>query len=462
MLLIALISYSTLLLLISFWAQRKIRDEEDYVVAGRKLSFGVTTATLLATWFGAGTLLTATDEIAAEGLRVVALEPVGAGLCLVVAGIWFAKPLWELKIFTLADFFKSRYGVRAEMLQIVTMLPSFVGWIAVQLTALAGIFNVLFGWEIPVTIVGIGLFALLYTWMGGMWSVSLTDAFQLSLMISGIAILAWHVVTDLSAVNGSIEGLKELWAKTTVERKQWIPLHQSRELAEWFGWLSVAMLGNLPSQDLAQRIFAAKSGQVAQRASCTAGVLYLVLGAVPVLLGMCFPVLFPQGDSSAVVIQMARHYFSDAMMIVFLLAVVSMVLSSMDSGILAPATVLGRNLFRKWAPDSISSLALCRWGVLMIAAISVGVALMGSGAFELLESSYSIGLVGFLVPLAFGLFSKLGNQTSALLSMGVGIGVWLVELLFGVEWPLAPLGAILALLVFYIHGRWFADSVPDS
>ena len=45
-------------------------------------------ATLLATWFGAGTLLTSTDEMAAEGFRVVALEPLGSGLCLMVTRLF--------------------------------------------------------------------------------------------------------------------------------------------------------------------------------------------------------------------------------------------------------------------------------------------------------------------------------------------------------------------------------------
>ena len=81
--------YLIVIFALAIWARRRVKNEEDYIVAGRRLPLSLATATLLATWFGAGTLLTATDEIRAEGLRVTALEPYGAGLCL----IWPASSL---------------------------------------------------------------------------------------------------------------------------------------------------------------------------------------------------------------------------------------------------------------------------------------------------------------------------------------------------------------------------------
>ena len=76
-------------------------------------------ATLLATWFGAGTLLTSTDEMAAEGFRVVAFEPLGSGL-LPDGDRAFTRPLWDMKVCMPADYFKLRFGVKAEILQVLT------------------------------------------------------------------------------------------------------------------------------------------------------------------------------------------------------------------------------------------------------------------------------------------------------------------------------------------------------
>jgi len=76
----------------------------------------LSTMTLLATWFGAGTLLTASDEIYREGLSVTALEPYGAGFCLILAGIFFAKPLWEMKLLTFSDLFRKKIRAQGRVL----------------------------------------------------------------------------------------------------------------------------------------------------------------------------------------------------------------------------------------------------------------------------------------------------------------------------------------------------------
>ena len=95
--------------------QGHIRNAEDFTVAGRRLPLSLAWATLLATWFGAGTLLTQADAVRNEGLSKAALDPWGAGVCLLIAGLFFAKPLWEMKLLTLPDFFRRRFGSAAEL-----------------------------------------------------------------------------------------------------------------------------------------------------------------------------------------------------------------------------------------------------------------------------------------------------------------------------------------------------------
>src|SRR5690554_1537250 len=105
------------------WSQKRVKTEEDFIVAGRKFNTWLTVFSLFATWFGAGTLITATDEIRFKGLGAVALEPLGAGLCLIIAGFFFAKPLWEMKIFTISDFYRERFGKKAEMISVFFNIP---------------------------------------------------------------------------------------------------------------------------------------------------------------------------------------------------------------------------------------------------------------------------------------------------------------------------------------------------
>ncbi|MCA9660538.1 MAG: hypothetical protein KC486_19510, partial [Myxococcales bacterium] len=126
----ALVAYVVLTYALALRSRRRIRSAEDFLVAGRRLPLGLAAATLLATWFGAGTMLTAADAIHGGGLRLAALEPIGAGLCLLLAGTFLAERLWSLRLLTVADLFRVRFGPRAELLCAALTVPTFLGWIA--------------------------------------------------------------------------------------------------------------------------------------------------------------------------------------------------------------------------------------------------------------------------------------------------------------------------------------------
>jgi Na+/proline symporter len=192
------------------------------------------------------------------------------------------------------------------------------------------------------------------------------------------------------------------------------------------------MLGNLPGQDLAQRIFASKSAKVAVQACLLAGTLYILFGLVPVLSGLAADLLRGADRDSASLAVLASLLLSPWMGVLFVLALTSAVLSTIDSAILAPGSVLANNIFRRLWPGA-SALALSRWGVTLVAGASLVVAFLGESAYSLLETAYASGLVGLFVPLTLGLFSHRGGPRAALASMATGTGIWAVHLALGWE-----------------------------
>ena len=175
---------------LGLWARGRIHDAEDFLVAGRRLPLSLAWATLLATWFGAGTLLTATDEVRKHGFQRAALDPLGAGFCLILAGLFFAAPLWRMGLLTLSDFYRRRFGKRAELISACIMVPSYFGWVAAQFVALANMLELFFDTPLELGILLVAVVATGYTLLGGMWSVTLTDAVQISLVLAGLVVLA--------------------------------------------------------------------------------------------------------------------------------------------------------------------------------------------------------------------------------------------------------------------------------
>src|SRR5690606_17807677 len=153
-----------------------------------------------------GSLISAADEIRTLGLRAAALEPLGAGLCLIIAGLFFAGPLWRLNIYTISDFYRIRFGKKTEQLSVMLTVPAYAGWIAVQFLALSQLLHSFFGWPVSMIVLVLAILSMVLTMIGGLWSVTITDSLELSVIIIGLMVLAVNVFSG-GGENGFFQGL---------------------------------------------------------------------------------------------------------------------------------------------------------------------------------------------------------------------------------------------------------------
>jgi Na+/proline symporter len=424
---IALLVFFALMVGISLWSRQRVHSGEDFIVAGRRLSPLLTLATIMATWYAAETILVTADEVRVEGLRVTGLEPIGIALCLMMGGLFYARRLWETQFLTLADVIGSRFGAIAERIQALLSI-TYVGWVAVQLLGLAGIFQVFFGLPVVWGVVLITVVLTLYTLIGGMWSVALTDIVQLALLLFGVVALT---LTVLNVLGGDpIAGLLALGQRTEAVNLVVVPLESADEFKYWLGLIVVGMFGNLATQDLVQRMFAARSAQASANACIGAGVLYLLFGTLPVILGLAADLLLDASVSEAVIPALAEAFFSPFMAVLFALTLTAAVTSSVDSGLLAPASALARNVLMPLSEGRGNLLALTRWCVVGIAVLSAAIAVSDVGAFELLQGTYAIGIPAFVL-LTFALYQKQTRHLAGVVTLALSVGLWLFEITVG-------------------------------
>ena len=438
---ISILVYLVVMYAIGYIAQGKIHNSEDFLVAGRSLPLSLSWMTLLATWFGAGTILTAADEVRRDGLQAAALDPWGAGFCLLFVALFVAGPMWRMQLLTVPDFFRQRFGPRTELISCLILVPSYFGWVAAQFTALAGLLTLFF--NIPPS-VGIALVAVVgtgYTLMGGMWSVTLTDAVQIVLVLAGLLVLTVVMLLELGQGN-SLTGLARLGSETPENMLVLIPWDDRMLLLGWLGVFATGALGNVPGQDLMQRVFAAKSDRVATASCWVAGGVYLLFGCLPLLLALGGNLLFPGDVQQAILPAMARSFLSPWLAVIFLLALMSAILSTIDSAILSPASVLSQNVFSRLGPGDL--LRRNRIAVLLVALCSLIMAYLGESAYALLEEAYLLTLVGLFVPLMLALYFEPQSRYSGAASMLAGAGVWAVHFLMNWDYFLQPVPAIAA------------------
>ena len=463
------IAYLLLMVAMGWWAEQKVQGVEDFVVAGRRLPLRMAALSLLATWFGAESMITACGAVHEEGLRMAALDPIGAGMCLILAGLLVAGRLWNMNLTTVADFFRVRFGVTAEIVAAFILAPSYFGWIAAQIVALSTLSEMLFGipaeWGIPLSgLLGGGL-AL----MGGMWAVTINDSVQMSICLAGLVLLAMAVLAKFGGL--PFAGLAGLWNSAPVDHRVIVPIAHAVAFTAWIDALCIGALGNLPGQDLLQRVFSAASARTARNACILAGVAYLVFGSLTVLIGLGGVQLVKGVQAEQVMITLAGSLLTPPVFVVFILALFSAVISTIESAILSPAAVLAQNVIPKapfaWLRNA-NPLVVNRYMVALVTLGSIAMAYSGDSAYELVSDAYGLTLVALLVPLVGGLYIPHPGQPAALASMFIGGGVWLAHRwyqadtlfpLLGPFWGRIPmtLGSTLlsaaAFLVFAFLGK---------
>lgn len=412
---------------IGFFANSKTESNEDFLVGGRSFNMWLSTFCLFATWFGAGTIITATDEISIQGLKASFLEPYGSGFCLIIAGLFLAKKLWNMQLLTYSDFFRIKFGKKVEGASVFTTLPIFIGWIAVQYLAISEIiatFTPLSNFQALIIIV---ILTTLLTMMGGMWSVSLTDSVQMFIIIIGLLYLFIKVYFSIEANGVAIYDLIPIDKKT-------LNLNNYQKAFGLLSAFSIAALGNLTGQDLGQRIFSAKSATVARNACLLAGILYLLIGSIPVFFGMTSELTIGSDFEGNLIGLLIQKYMDPVSCVILLLAITSAVVSTITSALLAPASVLANNYLKNVFTNT-SELKLCRISVVIVAIISIIIALLGENVYSLLEDSYAIGFVGFFPALVIGLYSKKLNEMAMMITIIIAVIIWILS--FSIEFPIA-------------------------
>lgn len=192
--------------------------------------------------------------------------------------------------------------------------------------------------------------------------------------------------------------------------------------------------------------------------------MYLTVGLIPLFIGLCSKILYPElqeGDPQLVIPRMVLQHGSMLLQILFFGALLSAILSTTSGAILAPATVIGENIIRPAFRqlNDAQLLRVMRISVVVVAVCSAIMATLKTNIYELVAQSSIFSLVSLFAPLTLGLYWKRASDTGAFLSVIAGMAAWVVAAYvvdLGVPPPLLGLAVSLLTLVL---GSWLR---PDD
>jgi SSS family transporter len=426
-------------LAVGIWASRRVEDNTDYVVAGRRLPIHMAAASIMATWFAAETLMGASETAYDYGFQGVVFDPFGAAMCLFISGAFFVRLMRRAKYLTIVDFFERRYNKAMIVLSVIAQVLTYFSWTAAQVVAGGAIVQALFGIDAQWGMIIIITIVAAYTTLGGMLADTLLDFFQMFLTAAGITLVFLAV---LNAVGGFSALVEEAGSTYVSQPFTLMPIAGEGYLGYtgatgWMYWLAAWMaigLGSVATQDLMQRSMAARNQATSVYGSYFAGVLYLFFGIMSPLIGIMLYSLHPgMEDTSYLLVSSAMTYLPPVLTAVFIAALASALMSTSDSSLLAGASAVTENLIPVITGkklDSKRALWATRVMVIVNAAVALAIGLWAQTIYELSILAWSLLLVGLFIPFSFGMYWKKANSWGAVSAFLGGFAVWILAAIF--------------------------------
>jgi Na+/proline symporter len=441
---------------IGIYVSRRIKTESDYIVAGRRLGYGLATFTIFATWFGAETTIGSAGAVYESGLSGATSDPFGYSACLFLMGFVFAVPLWRRKLTTLADLFRERFSPSIEKLAVLLMVPTSLLWAAAQVRAFGQVLSASSGLAVTLTITIAAGIVIAYTAFGGMLADAWTDFVQGIVLIVGLLVLLGGMLLQSGVEPFTAIPLARLDPFTD-------GVSSFALLEEW----AIPICGSVVAAELVSRVISARTPEIARRSSLFAGVGYLLLGLIPVAVGLAGAVMMPGLEHPEQILPLvAQKYLPGALYIIVAGALISAILSTVDTTLLVCSSLVSHNIIVAAKPglSEKAKVRIARSGVAFFGILAYVIALRAEGVFALVEEASSFGSAGIFVVVTLGLFTKWGGPLAAGASLITGVAAWILgEHVMALEFPyVTSLASALAAyaLVAVIEKRATSDVLP--
>ncbi len=410
-------------LLFMFWAgsvfYRWVGNPDDFYVAGRQLTPFILAATITATNVNLYSFVGQAGVAYQHGISIIWQTWTG-NMALVFSGLFVLPIMRRLRIRTIPEFLEMRYSGPVRYLVGFLWIFRLAFWLGVVLyTAVVAAQTITGVHSFTLWVVVFSIITIIYTVLGGMWSVALTDALQFIFMLAGALIVLPIVMAAVGWWPGLLERLPQAHMQLITQSG---PYNWKFVLAIWLLGIEWACV----DQGLLQRAFGASDTKTVAKGLVLAGIVTTPFALLWNLPGLAASLLFPGLDNPdkavpMVLVQYLPHVVLGFVFCGLLAAQMSTISANLNSVATLYTNDIYSRLFRKKStPKDILRVAR---------------------GMTVLTGCFMMGFA-YLVP-------KLGGAVSAYLTI-IGImdmPLFIVAILYGLLWKRStPVGAIAGYL----------------
>lgn len=412
------------MIFMGLYISKKIKNDDDYFLGGRSLGPGLATFSIFATWFGAETCIGTAGAVYRGGLSSIHADPLGYTVCLIVMGIFFAKVLWKRQITTIPDLFRVRFSPSTEKFATFIMIPSSIVWAGAQIRAMGQILHSTTDFGPTIAVIVAASVVIIYTMSGGLLADAYADLIQGIAIIVGLFFLAGSVIYHMGGVEAALSSIPK-------ERLNFFSGgdYEGHGLLGRIELWMVPILGSILSQELVSRVAASRSPEIAQKSAFRASGIYLMVGIIPVLLGLLSVNHMPGlEDAETLMPALAKVHLNYFFYIIFVGALVSAILSTVDTTLLASSALISHNVIYPAFPELSprKRVLVARSATLLSGLMGFAIAFSSTSITGLVEMASSLGGPSILVVVIIALWVKKGNAVNANIAIASSVIMWFV------------------------------------
>lgn len=378
--LIFVILYIALLLIIGVIDAFRVKNFDDYAVAGRNQSQTFVTLSLLATMIGASATIGVMGRVSSLGFPAFWWLGVGS-IGLLLQAFLLSERVRELDANTVPDLVTKLVGHGPSTIVALIIIVAWPGIVASQILAMSSILAFITGRENNKALMLIvAIVVIAYTIVGGQLSVIKTDALQF--IIIGAAFIATFVYLfffskgDTAAVFSNVEFLNDRYGVKDL-------------IIQLFIVGGTYLLG----PDVISRNLVAKDGRTAKRSAIIAAVTLVFFALVVVLIGMFIIENYDGLGDVNPLIYIIRNILPKPVAVLLAIGLLSTLLSSADTCLVNISSIIENDVFRR---NRVWALRL--WAGL-IGLIAVFIAFFKGDIISMLTGAYSVYAPGIVCPL---------------------------------------------------------------
>lgn len=455
--------FFSVMLVMGVLSMRRVKGMAGYSVADRQAGSFMLTGSLLATVIGGSSTVGLAGLGYDRGLVGAWWLLVGV-FGLTILALVFARRVRETGAYTLPEILEHQYGGKsARLAASLLIVIAWLGIIAAQMIAAGKILSVLWPGQFEILTIGSALVFIIYTALGGQYSILRTDSVQAIIIAAGLALCLYLGISTAGGVATFQTALPDDFLSFPVS-----PAFGWRELLIFVFFVGATYL---VGPDIYARILSSRNAATAQRGLLAAAVGLVFVAFAVVFIGMLARVLLPdippESALPSLIMEVVPLWLSGLVVAAMLAAI----MSSADSCLLTAGTIITSDIIggtgRK-KPKDATMLLLARIAVVVVGIISLGIALAMGGVIASLILAYTVYSAGLVIPVIFGFYRRylgLNAQGAIAAIAGGGLTGGVLKVTGGDDFLLLALLLSVVLLFGVSYGsRYFSAerSSPDE